>query len=150
MITEVLAYLRNWFTRAMCFGSFTIENGELQTQYDTGVSFGAINMKDGQYFRIVGSDLNDGVYQYPTYSLSDEVFDGAVWLLAVPPAVLSIVHEIEAWQEKNGSADSAAMSPFQSESFGGYTYSKGGSADGAAAVTWESVFGKRLSPWRKI
>lgn len=153
MLTEVLAYLRNWFEHAKFFGIFTIRNGTLRTQYSTGISFDAITPKNGQYIRIVGSALNDGVYRWPVGGLLDEEFDGAVWLLAVPPVILSIADDIDTWQQKNGSADSVAMSPFQSESFGGYSYSKGsGSAEngGSSAVTWESAFRNRLSPWRKI
>ena len=150
MLTEVLAYLRNWFERAKFFGIFQIVNGTLRTQYSNGIAFLEITPKDGQYIRIIGSALNDGVYQWPVEGLHDEEFDGAVWLLAVPPILSAIVNDIEDWQAKNGSADSAAMSPFQSESFGGYSYSKGSSASGGSALTWQDAFKGRLSPWRKI
>ena len=153
MLTEVLAFLRNWFEHAKFFGQFTIENGSLQETYDSGAAFGGIHPKNGQYFRIIGSALNDGVYQWPTNKLKDEVFDGAVWLLAVPPVVVSIANEIQTWQTANGGADSAAMSPFQSESFGGYSYSKGAagsSSNQAAAVSWQDAYKTRLAPWRKI
>lgn len=45
-------------------------------------------LQEGQYFRVVGSVFNDGLYQYPTKDMIDEIFDGAVWALAVPKAVL--------------------------------------------------------------
>lgn len=153
MLTEVCQYLRNWFARAQCYGKFTIANGTLNTQYDTGVAFSSIPLVNGQYFRIVGSALNDGVYQYPTYALHDETFDGAVWTMAVPPAVIAIVDEIKAWQDLYNKPDSQMMSPFTSESFGGYSYTKGsgrtddGSGEG---ISWKNVFAARLSPWRKI
>lgn len=152
IIDEVCQYLRNWFTRSQHFGVFEIKNGELQTQYDTGNEFGGLNIKNGQYFRIIDSALNDGIYKYPTYNLKDEEFNGAVWILGIPPAVISICAEIEAWENKYGGTDSALLSPYQSESFGGYSYSKGNgsSADGGNAATWKTVFGGRLSPWRKI
>ena len=152
MLTEILAYLRNWFEHAKFFGKFTIEDGILQMQYDNGIEFSAITPKSGQYIRIIGSALNDGVYQYPTEGLHDEEFDGAVWLLAVPPIILSIAEDVKEWQDKNGGAESAALSPFQSESFGGYSYAKGGgsSSTGGVSVTWQDVFKGRLSPWRKI
>ena len=53
---------------------------------------------------------------------------------------------------ENGGADSAAMSPYMSESFGGYSYSKGASntASGGSVVTWQDAFKTRLAPWRKI
>ena len=153
MLTEILAYLRNWFEHAKFYGTFTIKDGTLQPQYSTGISFSLLEPKSGQYIRIIGSALNDGVYKYPVYALSDEEFDGAVWLLAVPPVILQLADDIEAWQQKNGGADSAAMSPFQSESFGGYSYSKGsgsGESGSGSVVSWMDAFKGRLAPWRKI
>lgn len=153
MLTEVCQYLRNWFTRAQCYGEFTISNGQLQTQYDDGMSFLNVPLINGQYFRIIGSVLNDGVYKYPATGLKDEVFSGAVWTMGVPPAVLAIDKEIDEWSAKYNTADSAMLSPFQSESFGGYSYTKGGggsSESGSSAPSWASVFGARLAPWRKI
>jgi hypothetical protein len=152
MLTEVCQYLRNWFTRAQYFGEFKIENGELQAQFDNGVEFSALPLLEGQYYRIIGSVLNDGVHQYPNDELKDETFSGAVWSMAVPPAVEGIANEIKEWQAKYGGADSSMLSPFTSESFGGYSYSKGASASGSGSggVTWASVFGNRLAPWRKI
>ena len=73
--------------------------------------------------------------------------------MAVPPAVIELATEIEDWQSKYGGVGSVAMSPFNSESFGGYSYNKsGGSGDGkiSADGTWQGVYGKRLSMWRKI
>ena len=111
---------------------------------------------DGQYYRICGSVFNDGVHKYgdESDSLVDESFDGAVWAMAVPPAVIALDADITAWQEKYGGAESEAMSPFTSESFGGYSYSKssrsGTSGDDAGAGSWQSAFAGRLNMWRKI
>lgn len=142
MLTELCHELNNWFDTERHFGLFTIENGELS------VSF----LQNGQYFRIVGSVFNDGVHQYPDTRLSDETFDGAVWAMAVPPAIMTLAGEIEAWQAKYGGINSAALSPFQSESFGGYSYSKGsGAATGnVQGITWQMVFRSQLNCWRKI
>jgi hypothetical protein len=83
--------------------------------------------------------------------LKDEVFEGSLWLMAIPQAFLDLVEEIDAWQKKNGAVDSAAMSPFNSESFGGYSYSKGvGSSGGGLATTWQAAYAARLNAWRKI
>ena len=75
--------------------------------------------------------------------------------MAVPPSVIALSAEIEAWQEKYGGVDSTAMSPYTSESFGGYSYSKsrGGSGNGSSdsgSGTWQSVYANRLNKWRKI
>ena len=103
----------------------------------------------GQYFRIIGSTFNDGVYQYGTGGLTDETFDGAVWALAVPAAFISLVEDVEAWRDKY---ESAANSPFQSESFAGYSYTKSSanSNSGGSVTGWQGVFAARLNKWRKI
>lgn len=137
MLGCVLAYLRNYFSVQKWCGTYVIENGAVELP----------EVKDGQYFRIVGSVFNDGVYQNPANNLKDETFTGAVWALAIPQALLDLVTEIEAWQEKNGTA---ASGPYQSESFGGYSYSLKSGADGSGGFTWQSAFASRLNRWRKI
>ena len=62
-------------------------------------------------------------------------------------AVIDLADEIQKWQEKNGEA---SVSPYQSESFGGYSYSKATDAETGGAVTWQSAFKRQLSAWRKI
>lgn len=150
MLTEICQYLKNWFDRdqAKYYGNFTISDGN--------ISFAdkEMDLIDGQYIRIIGSLLNDGVHLYPDTDMKDEQFKGAVWSMAVPPDFISMANEISAWQEKYGSIDSVAMSPYNSESFGGYSYSKsgGGSSEGGGsdAGTWKGAFASRLNPWRKI
>ena len=147
MLTELCQELRNWFVREKHFGTFTIENGELSILSDF--------LLENQYFRIVGSVFNDGVHKYPDDELVDETFAGSIWAMAVPPSVIALCDEIEAWQDKYGAIDGQAMSPYSSESFGGYSYSKssGGSSSGSGSgggVSWKSVFGDRLNRWRKI
>ena len=146
MLTELCQELKNWFEREIHFGTFTIEGGQLADS-----SF----LQDGQYFRVVGSVFNDGVHQEPADDLVDESFEGAIWAMAVPPTVIALSDRIDEWTEKYGGVDSASMSPFQSESFGGYSYSKGsgsssGSSGGSSVPTWKSVFADDLNRWRKI
>lgn len=148
MLTEICQYLHNWFEVAKFYGKFIISDGHIESYND-----GDMGLIEGQYFRIVGSLLNDGVHQYPSEGLKDETFDGAIWSMAIPPAMLSLSEEIDAWQTKHGSVDSTAMSPYNSESFGGYSYSKssGGSAEsGGGFGGWQSAFANRLSSWRKL
>lgn len=146
MLTDLCQELRNWFDRGQpkWYGEFTIENGALVLRDD-------VSLKVGQYYRIVGSALNDGVYQWGNENdgLAEESFTGAIWAMAVPPAVIALSDEIDAWALKYGDA---ANSPYQSESFGGYTYSKasGGSSSGAGGVCWQSIFKNKLDRWRKI
>lgn len=134
MLESVLHYLHNWFLVAVYDDLYTIKDGSIELPF----------LQAGQYFRIVGSILNDGVYSYPAENLKDEEFTGSIWALAVPPAVLSLVEEITAWQAKNG-----ASGPYTSESFGGYSYTKATNSSGVA-VGWQDVFKAQLSPWRKL
>lgn len=150
-IFEVCSYLKNWFDRNQpkYFGNVSIINGALSETYD---------LKVGQYFRIVDSTLNDGVYHYPITTLTDETFDGAIWGMALPKPFIALLDDIEAWKAKFNSLDTQdgkqAMSPFNSESFGGYSYSKsnGGTGDTSKdkSGTWQGVFGARLAPYRKM
>lgn len=140
MLEQVLMHLNNWFLvpGGIHEGTYTIEDGGITLPF----------LANGQYFRICGSVFNDGLHQYPSGDLRNETFDGYVWALAIPQAVIELALEIEAWETKNGDA---ARSPFASESFGGYSYSKAtdNSASGGA-VTWQTAFRSRLNAWRKL
>lgn len=150
MLTEICQEIKNWFDRGQpkIFGSFRIE-GNIIYQGNK-----VVTVKDGQYFRIIGSVFNDGVHLMSSdLGLIDEDFNGAIWLMAVPQAVIDLAVKIGSWVDKYGGADSANMSPYNSESFGGYSYSKsgGGSVDGTSgAGTWQGAFAKQLNMWRKI
>ena len=139
MLEQVLMNIRNWFPvkGGIYSGTFTIKDGGITLPF----------LADGQYFRICGSVFNDGLHQYPATDLVDEEFSGAIWALAIPPAVVDLANEISEWQKKNGEAASGI---YQSESFGGYSYSKATDSVSGGAVTWQSAFKKQLSAWRKI
>lgn len=139
MLEQILRHLNNWFLVEIKDGEFTVKNGNITLPF----------LRPGQYFRIVGSVFNDGVYQYPTTDLDDETFSGAIWALAIPKTVVSLSAEIEAWQGKNGDI---ILSPYTSESFGGYSYTKAssGKADTGAITGWQDAFRSRLNTWRKI
>lgn len=148
MLSELCHELKNWFDRGQpkIIGNFAISDGKL---LDGGWTK---KLQDGQYFRIVGSVFNDGVYCFNQgLELKDEVFHGAVWFMAIPQEIIDLSIDIENWQKKYGSADSAAMSPFNSESFAGYSYSKGSVASGTSNPnSWQAVFSSRLNRWRKL
>ena len=147
MLSQICLYLNNWFDWNMShyYGTFTISGGALNIAGD---------IQPNQYYRIVGSVFNDGVYQRGKETLVDETFEGAIWLMAVPKDVLDLATEIKAWQDKYGGISSENMSPFQSESFGGYSYQKasGGNstASGSTVPTWQGVFADRLRRYKKI
>ena len=138
MLEQVLMNIRNWFPvkGGIHSGTFTIKDGGVTLPF----------LADGQYFRICGSVFNDGLHQYNVLDLTDETFTGTIWALAIPKAVIKLASEIEAWQKKNGEA---AAGIYQSESFGGYQYSKQTASDGGQLTVW-SVFRKRLNQWRKL
>ncbi len=141
MLEELMRECRNWFVapNGVHLGTFTIKDGSVSLPF----------LVSGQYFRIVGSVFNDGVYQYGAAELADETFDGAVWALLVPPAFLALAEEIQNWRDQY---ENAANSPFQSESFAGYSYTlKGdGTAQGGSAKGWRGAFSSRLANWRKL
>lgn len=142
ILTEICDYLNNYFWDKKINGKFTISGGSIDVPA----------LKDGQYFRIVGSIFNDGVHIYPATDLKDEEFTGSIWSMAVPSTVIAIASDVNAWQTKYGNVNSEAMSPFNSESFAGYSYSKSGSgnANSGSNIGWQDVFGGRLNKYRKL
>lgn len=135
MLEEMCVECRNYFIKDIHFGTFKIESGAIEP-----LDF----LQEGQYFRIVGSVLNDGVYQYPSSELVDETFNGAVWAMSVPPSFIALSAEIKNWQDKDGKP-----SAYTSESFGGYSYTKATNAKGQVA-TWKDVFASQLDAYRRM
>lgn len=138
MLEQVLRHLNNWFLVEIREGTFTVENGSITLPF----------LLTNQYFRIVGSVFNDGLHKYPAVDLTDETFTGTVWVLAVPKAVVALAEDIAAWEEKNGEA---VASPYQSESFGGYSYTKRSAGNDSCTLNgWQDAFRGRLNDWRKL
>ena len=142
MIGQVCAEVKNYFIQPdvdIHASNYTVTNGQIGP-----VPF----LKDGQYYRIVGSVLNDGVYKHGTddTDLADEEFFGAVWAMRVPREFVSLVADIQAWETANATALSG---PYSSESFGGYSYTKATSANGGA-YTWMDQFKNRLNAYRRL
>lgn len=139
MLEQVLEHLHNFFIvpHGVHAGVYTIADGKIDLPF----------LQKGQYFRICGSVFNDGLHQYTdgmALHLTDETFDGTIWALAIPQAVIALANEIEAWEAKN-----ATETPFVSESFGGYSYSRATNSNGQPAG-WQDVFRARLNPYRKL
>ena len=139
MLEQVLMNIRNWFPvkGGIYSGTFTIKDGGITLPF----------LADGQYFRICGSVFNDGLHQYNVLDLTDETFNGTIWALSIPQPIIDLANEIQEWQNKNADALS---SPYSSESFGGYSYSKATNSETGGAETWQSHFKQQLSAWRKI
>lgn len=140
MLEQVCDYIHNYFEKEIYRGRYEISDGNIVTD----------KLASGQYFRIKGSIFNDGIHQYPAEDLTAETFSGELWAMAVPPSVIALVGEIEAWKDKY---EEQLLSPYTSESFGGYSYTKasGSSSDGRNnPYGWQDVFRSRLNHWRKI
>lgn len=142
MITEVLQFLRNWFVERGLVADIAIVDGELASIDGSPASD---YLREGDYYRLINSRRNSGVHKFGAGGLTDEELYCGIWILAIPQALLDLIVEIEEWQTKHGTA---AASPFSSESFGGYSYSKGSGTNGD--TSWQSAFLSRLTPWRKI
>lgn len=151
-ISEICLECKNYFLKdrenSIYAGTYTIENGLI---YPTP-NF----LKVGQYFKINSSDLNDGVYKYTgeaITTLQDEIFDGSIWAMSVPPAFLQMCKEIDEWRTKFEDVNSGNMSPWSSESVTGvYSRAKAttGTSEDGSVMTWKSVFKARLAKWRRI
>ena len=139
MLTDLCQELHNWFNDGeVVVGNFTITNSEISLPF----------LQDGQYYRIVGSVFNDGVHQYGvSSSLIDETFYGSVWPMRIPQAVIALSGKIDTWVSTN---EQSALSPYQSESWGGYSYSLKSGGGESGSLSWQSVFAKELNRWRKM
>ena len=117
IIDEVCAYLNNWFVEkpsGIHAGDYTITGGAIDCDF----------LQANQYFRVVGSVFNDGVWKYPASQMTNEEFAGEVWAMALPPAFIALIADITAWQTAYGGASSPNMSPYSAESFNNYSYTK--------------------------
>ena len=140
MLEQILDFIHNYFVSVRKYGTFSIVEGALQ--YD--------GLLDGQYYKLEGSALNDGVHLFPDDELRDETFTGYVNEMNVPVALLSLAEEIDGWVDKYGDA---ALSPYTSEHFGNYSYTKGSGNRGnsqSGNISWTDVFRTRLNAYRKI
>ena len=138
MLETVLNHLHNWFQikGAARAGTFIIVSGTLPLDH----------VLDGQYYRIEGSVFNDGLHRRGDAEdkLADETFVGRIIPLAIPKAVIKLAEEIKEWDKNNPASDKI------SESFDGYSYTRGSGADGSASGGWQAAFKARLKPWKKV
>jgi hypothetical protein len=156
-LEQVLYHIHNWFERdALSVTDCKVQDGSLPASVSSQIPLGA-------WYRVEGSYLNEGLHlrldEFPegeSEGLTDETFTGTVTVLAIPHALLLVAEEISEWVAATSEARSKALSsPYQSESFGGYSYTVrdvGGSSGSASAGGggWQAAFASDLSPWRKI
>jgi hypothetical protein len=136
---ELLVYLRNFFPgeKWQFFGEDITEKRLLLP-----------GLENGDYYLIEGSRRNNGIHVYGNSDLRSETYSGIVTELCIPTELLILLDEINVWQEKHAEA---LQSPYQSESFGGYSYTKASESGGTGeSMSWKTVFAPRLRMWRKI
>lgn len=149
MLTEICDFVHNYFEKAVYSGTFTIADGTIPMQ-----------LTEGQRFKIRGSNANDGIYTYSAdgilnddgdseVALTSETFTGTITAMSMPEAFLRIAREISDWVDAN---NSVVTSPYQSESFGGYAYSKasGSGSNAGGVIGWQDIYRTRLNAYRKI
>lgn len=137
MLETILDHLHNHFEirGAERAGEFEVVSGAISLPF----------LQDGQYYLIRGSVFNDGLHRYPETGMEDERFTGEVIPLAVPQKVISLSEEIAQWCEQNPVTDKI------SESFGGYSYTRGSGRSGNESQGgWQSAFRYRLNVWKKV
>ena len=144
MLTEICAYLHNYFDYERFNGKISIEGGNI---FCDGKE---ITLEEGQYFALFRKRIALGVYN--AVPEKDKTFEGSVWLMDVPDAILDADKWAEDWMKVNGGVESASNSAFQSESFGGYSYNKGTNANGKGGMSVfdNSQFYQKLAPYRKL
>jgi hypothetical protein len=146
VLEQVLTHIHNFFVYDEQYVRCEVTDGSLPA---------SISIPDGAWYRIQGSLLNDGLHRHPAEDLIDETFDGTITVCAIPRALLDVVEEIEEWQAAYKSARQKALgSPYQSESFDGYSYNLRSdlapSSASGGLTGWQAEFAGRLSAWRKM
>ena len=153
MLNELCTECRNYFLRdytnpSNCIheGTYTIKDGMIQA-----LPF----LRAGQYYRIVGSALNDGVHKYggtwqqydPPAAMLDETFTGCIWEMCIPQDVIKLASDIKQWVLDNAEA---INSPYQSETTPVYSYTKAIANTGRLSTDWRQHFEGRLKPYRRV
>ena len=139
---KILNYLNNYFYRFGEKGTYNITSNTIEVRG---------TYLEGQYIRLTGSILNDGVFKVinvedNTITIDgavNEVFEGCIYSLAVPKEITELEKQINKYEEENQKGG------YASESFGNYSYTKAQSPNGGLA-TWKDVFRNELKPYRKI
>ena len=164
-IEALCADTHNYFIESMHHGDFTIENGNISLPF----------LVEGQFFAIVGSKFNDGVYIYlDSYIIRDATWDdvlkdnpnwGAItdeeWGTLRHHELIDETFHGGIWAmrlptaflqlakeiEEYNASDAAKPTGYTSESISGhYSYTKASPEDTA----WQKVFSSKLKRWRKV
>lgn len=143
MIDRIMNECNNHFASTIEYATAIVSDGITGTFAETYIT--------GQYVYLVGTRLNDGVYQVASATGSKITITGATLIAeatndlkvvigcAVPKAFVDLVTEISTWQTNNANKDGLA-----SETISRYSvsYKNGGG--------WSEVFRSKLDAWRCI
>lgn len=145
MLEAVLMHMNNWFDRD---GRryWHVESGELSIEGGSLLGAGGW-LAEGQYFRIEGSRLNDGLHQHPADDLHDEVFEGRAYELRIPAAVVELAERIGEWEQANGEA-SRGLYASQSVPTLSVTMREDIAAPNGL-TGWQAAFAGELKRWKK-
>jgi len=161
-VGEVLAYLNNYFVYTYAPNVYVDITAETSTiaLADTDYDFDdyALDARVGQYVRIEGTRLNDGVYKVATVGdasftveetlldeLSDEDLDYVtIYELAVPQELLTIITEMQTWETDHPSGSDNV----KSETLGPHSITYGDAGGGGSGVFGN--FASRLKRWKKV
>jgi len=140
-IEALMKECNNYFYRWKERNTFTIDNNSITV---TGTYL------VGQYIRIVGSIMNDGVYQMETYAdnkitilgLTNEVFEGIIYGLVVPKEFVVLSDKIIEYNTNNTINNKA------SEGFNNYSVSYTTGENGSP-LQWQGIFKKDLDIYRQ-
>ncbi len=138
----LMAHLNNYFYKTGERGEFELIDGRVNVCGRYSV---------GQYIKIEDSNGVDGVYKVKTIEGNtltldeplNEVFEGVIYGLAVPTSFVELVGRISEFKSKYQDT------PYTSESFGGYSYSKAQGRNGKP-VSWCDVFDNELRPYKRL
>ena len=134
-VAAVMRHVNNFFLREAVEGVFSVSGD--------GVLSPAV---DAPFIAVTGSTWHDGLYDSASDMKTghEETFEGTVWALSPRAKFLALCKEIEAYVAKNPTGAPV------SESFGGYSYSRGTSGQGGGAITWREAFSDALRPYKRM
>jgi len=143
-ITKLMRECNNYFASWGEYGNYKVENNVLEVR---GTYF------KGQYVRVMGSIMNDGVYKVESYvdskitlqNLTDEEFCGYIYSLSVPKDFIFLSEQIE---EYTSSIDIKKIN-ITSESFNNYSKSIATGQNGSV-LKWQDIFNGDIQVYKKI
>ena len=163
MLNEVLDYLNNYFPKPLNLynsDSVMLSNNYVSYEFAVSATFttnatiaGAFTdtYQVGEYIRIQGSRLNDGVYLISAIDATSITIDATLDItittesvvscvftkLYIPKAFIAIIADIKTY-------DASASNGIKSEAQGDRSISYGGDS------SWQSVYAKKLGRYKKL